>query len=239
MGNNVIRRVWNKNSLTNIEELRGMVFQAEEAGHTFEIRGVDGEGNAIALSGTPSGVMLRPDGTDVTLDCAVSDGVVTATLPAECYDVQGRFGLTVYLTSDGQKTAIYAAIGTAVHTSSGNVSPATTASVVDLINAIEAAIEQIPASDTNLKAAMAATYSTSAVYPVGSYAWYNGKLYKCITAITSGETWTSAHWTEAKLANDVSDLKSAYNATARAIKDTSIPLVVSSEWEKGSINAKF
>ena len=209
MGNNVIKRLWNKNTLTTIEDLRGMTFQAEEAGHTFEIRGVDGDGNTIALSGTPAGVMLRPDNTDVALDCAVSEGVVTATLPAECYDVPGRFGLTVYLTSDGQKTAIYAAIGSVSRTSSGNVSPATTASVVDLINAIEEAIEQIPASDTNLKAALAPTYSTSAVYPVGSYAWYNGKLYKCIVAITSGETWTSAHWTEAKLANDVCDLKSA------------------------------
>ena len=222
MGNNVIKRLWNKNALTTIEDLRGMTFQAEEAGHTFEISGVDGEGNTIALSGTPAGVMLRPDNTDVALDCAVSEGVVTATLPAECYDVPGRFGLTVYLTSDGQKTAIYAAIGSVSRTSSGNVSPATTASVVDLINAIEDAIEQIPASDTNLKAALAATYSTSAVYPVGSYAWYNGKLYKCIVAITSGETWTSAHWTEAKLANDVCDLKSAINNASELIDSTYI-----------------
>ena len=219
MGNNVIKRLWNKNALTNIEDLRGMTFQAEEAGHTFEIRGVDGDGNAIALSGTPAGVMLRPDNTDVALTCAVSEGVVTATLPAECYDVPGRFGLTVYLTSDGQKTAIYAAIGSVSRTSSGNVSPATTASVVDLINAIEDAIEQIPASDTNLKAALAPTYSTSAVYPVGGYAWQEGELYKCIVPITIGETWNPSHWTKAKLASDVYDLKSALEFKTDSLSD--------------------
>lgn len=211
--NNIIRRKWNRNSITNIEDLRGAIFQAEEAGHTFEISGVDSDGNAIALSGTPSGVMLRPDNTDVALDCAVSGGVVTATLPAECYDVQGRFGITIYLTSDEQKTAIYAAVGSVARTSSGNASPETTASVVDLINDIEAAIAEIPASDTNLKGALAPTYSTSAVYPVGSYAWYDGKLYRCTTAITTGETWTSAHWMEAKLGQDVCDLKSAIEQT--------------------------
>ena len=207
--NNIIERVWNRNSMVTIEDLRGMTFQAEEAGHTFRIRGVDGAGNAVLLSGTPAGVMLRPDNTDVALDCSVADGCVEATLPAECYDVAGRFGITVYLTSDSQKTAIYAAVGSVSRTSSGNESPGTTASVVDLVNAIEAAIEQIPATDTALKAAMAPTYSTSGLYAVGSYAWYNGTLYRCTTAITSGETWTSGHWTAAAIGSDVCDLKSA------------------------------
>lgn len=241
--NNIIRRKWNRNSITNIEDLCGAIFQAEEAGHTFEISGVDSDGNTVALSGTPSGVMLRPDNTDVALDCAVSGGVVTATLPAECYDVQGRFGITIYLTSDEQKTAIYAAVGSVARTSSGNASPETTASVVDLINAIEAAIAEIPASDTNLKGALAPTYSTSAVYPVGSYAWYSGKLYRCTTAITTGETWTSAHWTEAKLGQDVCDLKSALQPLEDSTEKKEIDILPfypdddsGTLWLKGYIN---
>ena len=215
MANNVIKRKWNMNSMVQIEDLTGMTFQDEAAGHTFEISAIDDAGNAVALSGTPAGVFLRPDNTDQALTCSVSNGKVYATLPAGCYDIPGRFGLTIFLTSNSQTAAIYAAVGTVARTSSGTASPGTTQDVVDLINAINAAIAQIPASDTNLKAAMAPTYSTSALYAVGDYAWYNGVLYKCITAITSGETWTSSHWTAANMGGDVSALKSAMNVNNR------------------------
>ena len=49
MANNVIQRVWNKNRMVNIEDLRGMAFQAEAAGHTFEISGIDNAGNTVSL----------------------------------------------------------------------------------------------------------------------------------------------------------------------------------------------
>lgn len=39
------------------------------------------------------------------------------------------------------------------------------------------------------------------------------------------------------LSNNVTNISGAINATERAVKDTSIPLVVPSEWEVGSINA--
>ena len=209
--NNVIKRVWNKNAMVNIEDLRGMAFQAESGGHTFQISGIDGDGNPVALSGTPAGVMIRSDNQDVPLTCSISDGKVNATLPANAYSVPGRFGITIFLTSDGQKTAIYAAAGTVGKTSSGTVAPPAGSDVVDLVNAIAAAVATIPASYTDLMAAMAPTYSSSGLYAVGNYAWYNGKLYRCTTPITSGETWTSGHWTLANLGSDLVDLKSALN----------------------------
>lgn len=55
---------------------------------------------------------------------------------------------------------------------------------------------------------VAAQYSTSATYNVGDYVIYNGSLYRCNTAITTGEAWTAAHWTAAVLGNDVGELKS-------------------------------
>lgn len=208
--NNIIKRKWNQNSMVIIEDLQGMAFQAESGGHTFQISGIDGEGNTVVLSGTPAGVMLRADGQDVALTCSVSGGVVSATLPANAYSVPGRFGLTIFLTSDGQKTAIYAAVGTVGKTSSGTVAPPAGSDVVDLVNAIATAVATIPASYTDLMASVAPTYSSSGLYAVGSYAWYNGKLYRCTTAITSGETWTSGHWTLANLGSDLVDLKSAF-----------------------------
>ena len=42
---------------------------------------------------------------------------------------------------------------------------------------------------------LACDYSTSASYYVGQFARYNNNIYECKTAISSGETWTSGHWT--------------------------------------------
>lgn len=212
---NIIKRVWNQNRMVQIEDLKGMTFQAEAAGHTFQISGIDDEGNTVALTGTPSGVLLRPDNTDVALTCSVSGGVVSATLPANCYDVPGRFGLTIFITSGSSKTAIYAAVGTVTRTSSGTVAPGTSQSVVDLINAINAAVNSIPASYSALLADIAPTYSNSALYSVGQYAWYDGDLKRCIVPITTAESYTAAHWTSAVLGQDVSDLKSAFDAVSQ------------------------
>lgn len=58
---------------------------------------------------------------------------------------------------------------------------------------------------------IASEYSSSATYAVGDYAVHSGKLYQCTTAISTAEAWTAAHWTEAKLADDVSQLKEDLN----------------------------
>lgn len=60
----------------------------------------------------------------------------------------------------------------------------------------------------------AAAYSSSATYAVGDYVFYGGTLYRCITAITTAEAWTAAHWTAAVLGDDVGDLKSAIGAVS-------------------------
>ena len=59
-------------------------------------------------------------------------------------------------------------------------------------------------------AMIAAEYSASETYAVGQHAYYKGTLYRCKTAITTAEAWTAAHWTAAKLAEDVGELKSAF-----------------------------
>ena len=72
---------------------------------------------------------------------------------------------------------------------------------------------------------VAAQYSTSATYNVGDYCIYNGQLYRCITAITTGEAWTAAHWTAAVLGDDVGELKSQFEASVidtNNLYDTSI-----------------
>ncbi len=52
-------------------------------------------------------------------------------------------------------------------------------------------------------AMIADEYSSSSTYAVGDYVYHAGTLYKCTTAITTAEAWTSGHWAAAKLAEDV------------------------------------
>lgn len=52
-------------------------------------------------------------------------------------------------------------------------------------------------------------FSTSSTYQVGDYVMYQGKLYKCTTAITTSGAWDSTKWSLAILSDDVADLKSA------------------------------
>lgn len=130
--NTVIKRAWNKNKLVKVEDLTGMTFQAESGGHTFEISGVDDTGAAVSLSGTVEGRFLRADNAEIIISGAASGGKASVTLSDVCYAIPGRFLLTIYVTSDGQKVAVYAATGSVVATSgtaSGSIPPLVTDSV--------------------------------------------------------------------------------------------------------------
>ena len=56
-----------------------------------------------------------------------------------------------------------------------------------------------------LKANIAPAYDASSTYAVGEYVMYNNALYRCTTAITTAEAWTAAHWTAAKIGEDLTD----------------------------------
>ena len=218
--NNIIKRVWNQNRMVQIEDLSGMTFQAEDGGHTFEISGITEAGETVALSGTVAGAFLRADGATVALTGTASGGKASVTLTADCYTVPGRFGLTIFVTSDSQKTAVYAAVGSVVRTSGTTVTPQTQNDVIELINAIAAAVATIPADYSDLLATIAPTYSSSALYPVGAYVWYDGNLYRCNTAITTAETWTAAHWTEAIVSDDIIILRNDLHRFSMDAYDT-------------------
>ena len=53
----------------------------------------------------------------------------------------------------------------------------------------------------------AGAYSSSQAYAVGDYCTYQGNLYRCTTAIgSSGEAWTSGHWTQVAVGDELSSL---------------------------------
>lgn len=140
--------------MVNIEDLSGMAFQAESGGHTFEISGIDDTGAAVPLSGTVAGVFMRPDNTDVLISGAVIDGKAIISLTEDCYAIPGRFRLTVFVTSDDNKVAVYACVGTVSSTSTGEISGETADSIGDLIDAISAAVASIPSDYSALSASV-------------------------------------------------------------------------------------
>lgn len=47
-----------------------------------------------------------------------------------------------------------------------------------------------------LASGLAEPYDSTADYFVGEFCTNSGSAWECNTAITGGETWTAAHWTE-------------------------------------------
>ena len=115
-----------------IEDLSGMAFQSESGGHTFEISGTNDSGTAVSLSGTVEARFLRADNVKVTVAGTISSGKASVTLTSNCYTVAGRFSLTIFVTSNSQKVAVYSAVGNVAVTdgvSSGTVPPLVTDSI--------------------------------------------------------------------------------------------------------------
>lgn len=56
---------------------------------------------------------------------------------------------------------------------------------------------------------LAPNYSSESTYNVGDHVIYSGGYYECISAITTAEAWTSAHWKQLTVGGEAGDLKSA------------------------------
>ena len=64
---------------------------------------------------------------------------------------------------------------------------------------------------------IADAYSNQQTYAVGDYCIYDGNLYRCVTAITTAESWTAAHWVQTTLIDEVIRVENKI-----AVKDTYI-----------------
>ena len=55
----------------------------------------------------------------------------------------------------------------------------------------------------------AGEYSDTGTYAVGDYCLYQGNLYRCTTAINSGEAWNSAHWSQVSAGDELASANEA------------------------------
>lgn len=143
-----IRRPWNTADVLKIDNLMGQMVLGEQNAHIFVIHGVDADGESVPITGTISGSFLRADGSTVWIDtCTLVAGEAVVTLPAHCYDIPGRFVLSVYATGTNDNICIYCAVGNVFRSQSDTVvDPGTIMpSVADLIAEIEQVSASIPA----------------------------------------------------------------------------------------------
>jgi len=204
-------------------------------------------GEAVSLTGgSVQGFFRNSHGENIAITSGnkISGNVAYVVLPQACYNYEGQFTLAIKVinSSAGVTGTMRIVDGVVNNTNTGNaVAPTGTVptyqEVLSVYNEMVAAKEgsvrfdeeqsltaarkkqaRLNIDAASLEGTIAPAYSDSEVYDVGAHCSYNGNLYRCKTAITTPESWTSSHWTAVVLGDDIkeqddklADLKSAIN----------------------------
>lgn len=140
--NIIIERTIELNAPLLTEPLPGSLFTTEAKAHQFLI-GCTQSGLPITLSGTVSAKFIREaNNTTVLMSGSISGGKASLILPADCYNISGRFDLTIFVTANNVTTCIYSA--------TGSVKAAQDGTLVDE-GTVVPSIEQLQQDITNLQ----------------------------------------------------------------------------------------
>ena len=228
--------------MVNVKQLTGNLFSADNGGNKITVEILDG-GAPATVSGSVYGYAIREDEKTVVIEGTLSGNKASIVLPASAYAVIGKLNIVIKVgtATVGACSAYVYRTTTDAIVDPGSVVP----DISELLAQIGACEEATTAANTAATAAntaaanvggnLAANYSTSAAYAVGDYCIKDGTLYRCTTAITSGENWNSAHWTAAKIGPDVSALKSAILLQEETIPDTTQTISFDSSGNVSSI----
>lgn len=206
--------ICNLNQPVNVTYLHGNLFSQDNAGNTINVFVMD-NGEPATIGGTVSANVIRSDGQTVAVSGAIEGNKAYVILPQACYAVPGVVHIIIKLTQNTTITTIAAIVANVyMSTTDAVIDPGTVIpSIQALMALIEEAVDSIPTDYTGLLHTIAADYSSSKTYKVGDYAWESGVLKRCIVPITAAETYTAAHWTNAVIGDDLTNLKSAIDNT--------------------------
>lgn len=192
-----------------VQHLDGSLFSNNANGNRIGVV-VYNNGVAASLSGTVSGYAVLPDGTTVPCTGSLSGNRASVLIPAAAYQ-PGIIFVSVFLTSGSTVTTL-AAVAANVQQARTDSQVSPGSAVTDWTQTINAAMQSVVTANA---ANMAVEYgSLTYPVPVGKYTIYNDLLYRCTTPIATAESWTASHWTRVRIADEVSDLKSALNSYA-------------------------
>jgi len=212
-----------------VQHLDGSLFSNNANGNRIGVV-VYNNGVAASLSGTVSGYAVLPDGTTVPCTGSLSGNRASVLIPAAAYQ-PGIIFVSVFLTSGSTVTTL-AAVAANVQQARTDSQVSPGSAVTDWTQTINAAMQAVVTANA---ANMAVEYgSLTYPVPVGKYTIYNDLLYRCTTPIATAESWTASHWTRVRIADEVSDLKSALAYA----DDKGLTIIEKSViWQNGYVNA--
>lgn len=188
--------------------------QDSEADH-FGVR-VFRNGEPVDLTGVSvQGIFNPPQGSPIALTSGniISGNVAAVVLKQACYNYDGQFCLAIKLVGGGITGTMRIVDGVVDNThATGTVAPTgDVPTYQEIIAQYDAMTEATAAANS----AIAPLYA-NLTFPVkkDQYTIVNGALKRALVDIASSETYTAAHWTDAKLGPEVSNLKSALNYEA-------------------------
>ena len=196
-----------------VNHLDGNLFSNNGNGNRIGVVLTNNGENLASISGTVSGYVVTADGSTVPCTGSKSGNRASILIPAAAYQ-PGSIFITVFVT-DGTTVTTVGAVSSNVMRSRTNEQVDPGSVVTDWTQTINAAMQSVETAAENLGGIVAVPYaSITFPVPLGKYTYYNNNLYRCITPIASSESFTAAHWTQVRLGDDVSDLKSAFNLVA-------------------------
>ena len=166
------------------------------------------------LTGTISGYFIRADGYTVPIASgSVSGNKAYITLPAACYEVEGKFTLSIKLTGNGVNGTVRIVDGTVMRTSTAAAASTTLIpSVESLVEDIAEAVATIPAEYSDLWETFAPVFSADVQYKYGDVVLYDGKLWKCIKDHSGA--WSADDFTESTVGTEFNNLKESETASS-------------------------
>lgn len=183
-----------------------------EADH-FGVR-VFRDGEPVDLTDVSvQGIFNPPQGSPIALTSGnvISGNVAAVVLKQACYNYNGQFCLSIKLVGGGVTGTMRIVDGVVDNThSTGTVAPT---EEVPTYQEVIAQYDAMVAATAAANGAIAKPYA-QLTFPVkkGEYAIVEGALKRALVDIATSETYTAAHWTDAKLGPDVSALKSAIDS---------------------------
>lgn len=130
---------------------------------------------------------------------------------ADAYSASDSHAVGDYVVRNGVLYRCTTAIGSGGET--WNAAHWTVVNIGDELVAIKADIGI-------LKEDLADAYSSSKTYAVGDYCLKDGVLYRCTSAISTAEAWTSGHWTAVQVGEELCELNGAINHVIFAVAGT-------------------
>ena len=190
-----------------------------EADH-FGVR-VFRDGEPVDLTDVSvQGIFNPPQGSPIALTSGnvISGNVAAVVLKQACYNYNGQFCLSIKLVGGGVTGTMRIVDGVVDNThSTGTVAPT---EEVPTYQEVIAQYDAMVAATAAANGAIAKPYA-QLTFPVkkGEYTIVDGALKRALVDIATSETYTAAHWTDAKLGPDLSQLKSAFDANQNDTAD--------------------